>query len=154
MESLSFGEIREEFIRRAHSVVWCSMATVDAHGRPRSRVIHTIWESDGSTGYIGTYRNSYKSTHLVNNPYVSLAYITDLVRPLYVEALAEWADDLETRLRAWAMFKEAAPPLGYDPSPIFISPDHPRFGVLKLTPWRIQIETNPPHTKQIWRKQD
>lgn len=154
MSDGSFDQIREEFVRRAHTAVWCSLATVDKQGRPRSRVIHPIWDDDGATGYIGTYRDSYKGTHLANNPNVSLAYIADIARPLYVEAVAAWADDADTRHRVWTMFKEAVPPLGYDPAPIFISPDHPRFGVLKLTPWRIQVETNPPGAKQVWRKQD
>ncbi|MFN8377771.1 MAG: pyridoxamine 5'-phosphate oxidase family protein [Anaerolineae bacterium] len=152
MEEVTFDLIRDEFVRRAHTAVWCSMATVDAQGRPRSRVIHPIWDSDGKTGYIGTFRDSYKGQHLAKNPNVSLAYIADLAKPLYVEAVANWADDEATKLHTWALFKDAQPPLGYDPASIFVSPDHPRFGVLKLTPWRIQVETNPPGLKQFWRK--
>lgn len=152
MDVVTFDQIRDEFIQRAHTIVWCSMATIDSQGRPRSRVIHPIWESDGAAGYIGTYRDSYKGKHLATNPNVSLAYIGDLTKPLYVEAVAEWADDEVTRHRTWELFRNAPPPLGYDPASIFISPDHPRFGVLKLTPWRIQVETNPPGLKQVWRR--
>ena len=37
-----FADIETEFIARVHRVVWCNMATVDAQGRPRSRIVHPI----------------------------------------------------------------------------------------------------------------
>ncbi|GEM_PF-3482663 len=41
------------------------------------------------------------------------------------------------------MFKDAPPPLGYDPASTFVSPDHENFGLLKLTPWRIDLVSFP-----------
>jgi hypothetical protein len=35
------------FVAMAHRIVWCTVATVDSQGRPRSRVMHPIWEWDG-----------------------------------------------------------------------------------------------------------
>ena len=35
------------FLEMAHRIVWASAATVDAKGRPRSRVLHPIWQWDG-----------------------------------------------------------------------------------------------------------
>jgi hypothetical protein len=58
MEVRSFAEIEEGFIRRVHTMVWCNMATVDGKQRPRSRIVHPIWE--GQTGWIGTHRTSHK----------------------------------------------------------------------------------------------
>ena len=43
------------------------------------------------------------------------------------------------------------PPLGYDPAPIFERPDHPNFGLLKLTPRRIELATLPTE-RQVWRQ--
>ena len=56
----NFAEIETEFIERVHSIVWCSVATIDSRQRPRSRILHPIWE--GATGWIGTHRNSHKSS--------------------------------------------------------------------------------------------
>ena len=44
------------FVTMAHSIVWCTAASVDAKGRPRSRVLHPYWEWDGKelTGWIAT----------------------------------------------------------------------------------------------------
>jgi general stress protein 26 len=156
MEIKHFSEIEDEFIERVHSMVWCNVATVDSRQRPRSRILHPIWE--GSTGWIGTNRNSYKSKDLAHNPYVSLAYIADLAKPVYADCTAEWVDDLEQKVRIWNLFKDAPPPLGYDPAPIFTSPDHEDFGLLKLTPWRIAIVTFPAPSheegQRIWRRRE
>ena len=52
MKISSFSEIEAEFIERVHTVVWCSVATVDTKNRVRSRILHTIWE--GATGWADT----------------------------------------------------------------------------------------------------
>lgn len=154
MEVKNFSEIETEFIQRVHTMVWCSAATVDSQQRPRSRILHPIWE--GSTGWIGTNRHSHKAKHLERNPHMSLAYIADIGKPVYVDCAAEWVDDLAQKQHVWNLFKEAAPPLGYDPAPIFINVDHENFGVLKLTPWRIDLVTFPAESMDkgtlVWRR--
>jgi general stress protein 26 len=144
-----FADIETEFIARVHRVVWCNMATVDPQGRPRSRVIHPIWE--GPTGWIATHLHSFKNRHLVTNPHVSLAYIADITRPVYVDCLATWADDPADKQRVWDLFSSAPAPLGYDPAPFFVAADHPNFGVLRLIPWRIAVVTQSPPASLIWR---
>jgi general stress protein 26 len=148
----SFTEIEAEFLERVHGMVWCNVATVDRLNRPRSRVLHTIWE--GSTGWTATRRHSFKAKHLEHSPQVSLAYIADLMKPVYVDALATWADDLADKQRVWDLFASTAPPLGYDPAPIFQSPDHPDFGLLKFTPWRIKLaEGTGKGITYFWRRE-
>src|SRR5207245_5511585 len=66
----SFEEIQDEFLARVSRIVWCNVSTVDRKGRPRSRILHPIWE--GSAGWIATGRNSFKATHMAGNRYVSL----------------------------------------------------------------------------------
>lgn len=154
MEVQAFTEIAEEFNRRVRAMVWCNMATIDGQGRPRSRVVHPIWE--GATGWIGTHRGSYKSRNLLNNPYVSLAYITDIHKPVYADCRAEWVDDLAEKRRIWDLFRNTPEPVGYDPAIDFIATDNPTFVVLKLTPWRIAIVTFPAPSheegQRIWRQ--
>ena len=148
MEVAHFSEIEAEFIKRVHSMVWCSAATVDSKQRPRSRILHPIWE--GSTGWIGTHRHSFKAKHLAKNPHMSLAYIAEVTRPVYIECTAEWVDDLAQKQRIWDMFKSAPPPLGFDPAPTFISADHENFGLLKLTPWRIELTHIPAESHAVY----
>lgn len=150
MDVPSFAEIEQEFIQRAHTIVYCSCATIDTRGRPRARVLHPIWE--GATGWIATGRNSPKSRHLAQNSFVALAYIADPLRPIYVDCRAHWEDDVATRERIWALFKSAAPPLGYDPARFWGSTGNPAYGLLRLAPWRIELaDLLQPNNVKVWR---
>jgi uncharacterized pyridoxamine 5'-phosphate oxidase family protein len=145
----TFAEIEPQFIERAHRMVWCNVATVDDQGRPRSRILHPIWE--GSTAWILTYRNSPKGHDLARNPYVSLAYVSDWMKPAYAECRAEWVDDLAAKQRVWDLFKNAPPPLGYDPGGIWQSAEHQNLGLLRLTPWRVQLTDIGQHPySRVW----
>ena len=60
-------------------------------------------------------------------------------------------DDLITKRHVWGLFRAAPPPLGYDPAPIFHAVEHPDFGVLKLTPWRIELGDMMGTQSRVWR---
>jgi len=140
MEVASFDEIAEEFNARVARIVWCTVATVDRKGRPRTRILHPIWE--GATGWIGTSRNSHKAKHIEKNPYVSLSYWDQQHQQIYADCKAEWVDDPAEKQRIWDLYKRTPPPLGYDPAiipPWSGGPNGGVFGVLKLTPWRIEL---------------
>lgn len=137
MEVHSFAEIEEEFIQRVHRLVWCNVATVDERGRPRSRILHPIWE--GATGWIATGRSSYKSKQIDSNPFLSLAYVGDVFHPVFIECRAEWVDSPYEKRRIWQWFAAEPPPLGYDLAGFFDHVDHPGYGLLKLTPWRLEL---------------
>src|SRR5689334_7604691 len=113
MTVTSYAELQDEFIAAAHKMVWCSVATIDTRNRVRSRILHPIWE--GETGWVGVRRQSLKARHIAHNPYVSLAYISDIVHPVYADCRAEWEDSLELKRHVWELFRTAPPPLGYDP---------------------------------------
>ena len=137
MDVQSFAEIEEEFMARVRRIVWCTVATVDRRGRPRSRILHPVWE--GATGWIATGRHTLKAAHLAQNPYVSLAYWDPGHRQIYADCRAEWDDAPEQKRRIWELYKSTPPPLGYDPGIIWRSGPDDAFGVLKLTPWRIEL---------------
>lgn len=146
----TFAEIEAEFIDRVHALVWCNAATVDAQQRPRSRVLHPIWE--GATGWITTRRNSPKIAHLQANPHLSLAYVAEPFRPVYVECRAIWNGDLAVRQRIWALLRATPEPLGFDPALSWGDITDAENGLLQLIPWRIELSdfSGPPITK-IWR---
>ncbi len=153
MDVASFADIAEEFNKRVQRIVWCTVATVDRKGRPRSRILHPIW--DGPTGYIATGRQSLKAKHLERNPFVSLTYWDPQHEQIYAECRAEWDDSPATKRRIWDMYKNAPPPLGYDLAMFFQSVDNPGLGILKLTPWRIELSALGDMAKgaqpRVWR---
>ncbi len=154
MRTTSFEQIRDTFITRVHAAVWCNFITIDERGHPRSRLLHSIW--DGQTGYVATRRHSPKSRDIAHSPHVSVAYVSDAVHPVYVDCVAEWADDPETKAHVWNLFLEAPPPVGYDPASIFGSVDDPDFGVLRLIPQRIELGDVSGHGERriVWRPAD
>lgn len=150
-QEVHFSDIEPAFRERVDRMVWCAMATVDTRGRPANRVLHPNW--DGDVGWICTYRDSIKRLHLANNPYVSLAYISDVANPVYVEALAGWEEEPEERRRVWELFKANPEPIGFDPAPMFVAPDHENFGLLRIDPWKITLATLGGDPWQVvWRK--
>ncbi len=152
MRTHDFAEIRDDFMERVNRMIFCAAATIDGQGRPRSRILHPIW--DGSTGWISTDPRSLKAQHLKERPYMSLAYINDSANPVYIDCLASFSDDREEKLHAWGLYLHAEPPLGFDPAQIYGSVDEPKpggpvFGALKLIPYRILLYQFPiPST--IW----
>jgi hypothetical protein len=133
-------ELAEAFVRVAHRIVWCTLVTVDRRGRPRSRVVHPIWEHtpDGLVGRLFTRPTPLKLAHLAASPYVSCSYWDPQHEVAVAECRAEFEDDERTRKDLWALFAATPEPLGFDPKTRG-GEDHrdPKITVLRLTPWRI-----------------
>ena len=131
------------FVEMAHRIVWCSAATVDTKGRPRSRVLHPFWEWDGESlvGWIGTGPTPLKRKHLDASPHISLNYWDTSQDTCVAECATSWHFDDETRTRVWNAYVEAPPPLGYDPSiiPGWTGPTCDAFAALRLDPWLLRV---------------
>lgn len=52
----ALGVVAPEFVAMAHRIVWCTTATVAHRASRRSRVLHPLWEWDGTdlVGWVGT----------------------------------------------------------------------------------------------------
>jgi hypothetical protein len=140
----SLEKIAPAFIEMAHSIVWASAATVDANGLPRSRVLHPIWEWDGTDlfGWIATVPSPVKKAHLAVHPQMSLNYWTPSQDTCSAECLVEWYLDDETRAAVWDKFANAPAPVGYDPRIIPQWADGPTsadFAALRLAPYRLRV---------------
>jgi len=149
----SFADIQDELQARVERIIWCTFGTVDRRGRPRSRILHPIWE--GSTCWAATGRQSFKGKHIAHNPYVSLTYWDAQQQQVYADCRAEWVDDPAERLRVWELYKNTPAPVGYDLAMFFGAPDSTNYGLLKLTPWRIELWSLPDMMKgvpnKVWR---
>jgi Pyridoxamine 5'-phosphate oxidase len=136
-------EVAPAFVEMAHRIVWCSVATVDAKGRPRSRILHPIWQWDGAqlVGWIGTTATPTKRAHLQASPHASLNYWSPSHDTCVAECRAQWAFDDETRTMVWNLLLNAPPPLGYNPTIVaaWKGPTCDAFAALRLEPWRIRI---------------
>ncbi len=139
------AEIAPSFVEMAHRIVWCTVATVDADGRPRSRVLHPLWTWDGGqlTGVVATGPTPVKVSNLEQSPYVSCNYWSPTQDVATAECRTSWSFDDQTCIDVWEAFKAAPEPVGYDPAIIppwaADGPTGDAFAVLKLEPWRLRV---------------
>jgi hypothetical protein len=131
------------FVKTAHRIVWATVATVDADGGPRTRVLHPIWEWDGATltGWIATSPRSTKARHLDHDPRISLTYWDASHDVCTADCTTEWENDAASRRSGWDRFANGPSPVGYDPAivPAWTDPDSPDFGVLRLAPSALRV---------------
>lgn len=137
-------QIAPAFVGMAHSIVWASVATVDAKGRPRTRIMHPIWQWDGAAlvGWIATEPTPLKRAHLAAHPDISIRYWTTNHDTCSGECRADWVFNDEGRTAVGNMFKNRPAPVGYDPAMIpqwAGGATSDAFAALRLTPWRLRL---------------
>ena len=138
------ANVAPAFVEMAHQIVWCTVATVDSKGHPRTRVLHPFWDWDGSTlvGWIATGATSLKAKHLAHTPEVSLTYWAPNQDTCTAEAVASMHTDDETCTWVWDRFKTFPAPVGYDPAiipPWAGGPTSPEFGAMRLEPTALRV---------------
>jgi hypothetical protein len=137
------SEVAPAFVAMAHRIVWATVATVDRERRPRSRILHPIWDWDGVrlTGWVATAASSLKRAHVESSPFASVNYWAPSHDTCVAECHATWAFDEAPRRELWARFANAPPPLGFDPAmiPGWDEPMSPGFVALRLEPWRVRV---------------
>lgn len=139
---MDFEPLHEDFLRFTADIVYCTVTTVDSRGRPRSRVMHPIFQVvDGQPrGWAVTDRTPLKERHLAANPYVACFYWSPAQNTVAIDCTAAWVTDEETLRYVWDVFADPEPPgwgdlSGYGQEGIH----HPLFHVLRLEPYRVQI---------------
>src|SRR3954451_2000798 len=113
----AFAAIADQFNAYIGDIVYATMTTVDAKGRPRARVLIPIWETvDGlPTGWLATYKTPGKAGHLARNPHATFSYWSPRQNAIGVDTVTEWIDDADTRRRVWNLYRSGSPGgAGYD----------------------------------------
>ena len=109
----------DAFIATAQSVVYCSLATVDRRGRPRSRLVHAVWErpdDDELVGWVGSRPTPMRRAHIEGNPFVSCFYWDPAHAVAVAECKVTWVEDHAGRQDTWERLSAAPEPMGYDPA--------------------------------------
>jgi hypothetical protein len=137
------SEVAPAFVEMAHRIVWCTAATVDASKRPRSRILHPLWQWDGQrlVGWIATSPTATKRAHLQASPYLSINYWSPSHDTCVAECKAQWIFDDAGRTAVWNLFLNTPAPVGYNPTmiPAWTGPTCDAFAALKLEPWRLRV---------------
>ncbi len=151
----AFAPLAEDVLDIVANTVWCTVTTVDGAGRPRSRILHPIWEvvDDRPIVWVMTARTPVKTAHIAANPHVALSYWSPAQHTVIADCVASWVEDAATKRRVWDLFASTPPPLGYDPSGggALDGPDNPVFTPLRLDPWRVQVMRFAGWDNHAWR---
>jgi hypothetical protein len=137
----------DAFLAVAHRVVWANLATVDRRGRPRSRLVHPVWERDGDAlvGLVGSRPTPLKRAHLRRAPFASVAYWDPAHDTAVAECAVRWLP-ADGRAAGWERLRA-----GYDPATVWPGgPESEDFAVLELVPWRLRT-WQPPRAPVVWR---
>jgi hypothetical protein len=81
-----------------------------------------------------------KADDIDRNPFVSLAFVSDPVRPAYAECVTSWVDDCDEGIEIWNRIAAIPEPLGYNTETMFGSYDVPNLTMLRLRPWKIRLK--------------
>jgi hypothetical protein len=133
----------DTFLATARRIVYATLATVDPRGRPRSRIVHPVWELDGDrlVGWVGTRPTRLKRESLAFSGFASCLYWDPAHDVAMADCAAAWLPPDERRV-AWERLAAAPAPMGYDPSPIWPDgPDSDGFAAIRLDPWRVQTRS-------------
>ena len=133
--------VQKVFVERAHRIVWCAVATVGPDNRPRSRILHPLWELNTElVGWIVTRATPVKVRHLAYSPYLTCSYWEPGHEVAVADCHAEWVGDAATRQRVWELYRDAPAQLGYDFWSVFpVGPAGESPSLLRLTPYRLRL---------------
>jgi hypothetical protein len=101
----------ESFLAIAQRIVYATLATVDPRGRPRSRIVHPVWELEEGrlVGWVGTRPSRLKRESLGFSGFASCLYWDHAHDVAVAECAAAWAPP-ERRREAWERLAAAGEP--------------------------------------------
>ena len=144
----SLQSIAPAFVTMAHSINTAAVATMDTSGKPRIRMLHPVWEWDGTelVDWIATVPTPLKRAHIAAQPHVSVNYWTPSQDTCSADCAVQWVFEDEARIAVWDKIKNTPAPVGYDPGqePEWKDkgPTSENFAAWKLTPYRLRYLAN------------
>ena len=143
-EKAGFFKAVEEASKKA---IWCAVASVDAQGAPRVRIVHPTWEGD--VLWFATATDSPKSRQIAREPRVDVQF---LVSPpdfthILCRGRAELVKDAGEKKRVWDV-------IDYDLSQFWPGgPDDANYLPVKVLPERVELSRMfGTVDKKVWRR--
>jgi hypothetical protein len=131
---VELAELADDLAEIVGRIVWSVVSTVDRAGRPRSRVMHPVWDFAAMAGVVGTRRTPVKVAHLAGQSALTCAYWSPEHDTAFLDCEAEWVPEEELG-EAWAALSE-----GYDPLTVWPGgAGSADFAALRLRPYRVQV---------------
>lgn|GEM_PF-174418 len=141
--NLSMDNIQQEILAIIRPAHLASLATVSEDGRPWVRYVIPR-ASDDLSLRVATRVNSRKVAHIRQNPEVHLTCGVSDPRHvdtfLRIQGKAEFTTDRSERESFWDPHLEN----------VFKGSDDPNYGVIRITPYRIEVWKEGPSEPDVW----
>lgn len=131
----------------SRKAVWCALASVDAHGAPRVRMVHPTWE--GEVLWVATGPGSPKFKQMSKDPRVDVQF--QVSPPDFTHILcrgnAQIITDAAEKERVWSVFD-------YDLAQFWPGgPTDPNYALIGIRPVRVELSKMfGTLDKQVWRR--
>ena len=131
----------------SRKAIWCALASVDAHGAPRVRVVHPTWEGD--VLWFATGTGSAKLKQIAKDPRVDVQFVVS--PPDFIHILcrgnAQIVADPAEKQRVWGVFD-------YDLAQFWPGgPTDPNYAPIRIEPVRVELSKMfGTVDKQVWRR--
>ena len=137
------AELRDQIYEILGKPQLAGLATVTQEGIPWVRYVMTVATAD-LTVHFATFIQARKVEQIKANPEVHLTCgVTnpmEMTPYLQIQGKASLRTDEEIRHAFWSDML----------APIFDGPDDPKYGVVEVTPYRIEYCTPGSHEPQVW----
>ena len=138
------GDLKERILEALNHLQLASLATVTEDGKPWVRYVMAVAD-ESLTIRCATFVDARKVGQIENNPEVHLTCgVTDpaVMKPyLQIQARARLSTDEAQRHGFWNDTLQA----------IFTGPDDPKYGVLVMTPYRVEFLTPGNPQPEVWQ---
>ena len=131
----------------SRKAVWCAVASVDARGAPRVRIVHPTWEGD--VLWVATGTGSPKFKQIAKDPRVDVQYLVS--PPDFIHILcrgsAQIVTDAAEKKRVWSVFD-------YDLAQFWPGgPTDANYALIGIRPVRVELSKMfGTLDKQVWRR--
>ncbi len=137
------SDLRERILAIIRQPVLAGFATITEDGKPWVRYVMTVANDDMDIRF-ASFASARKVAQIRNNPEVHLTCgVTDLTKMapyLQIQGRARFTSDEAERHGFWNdMLK-----------PIFSGPDDPNYGVIVITPYRIEYCSPGKFEPEVW----
>ncbi|NNF99157.1 MAG: pyridoxamine 5'-phosphate oxidase family protein [Desulfobacteraceae bacterium] len=136
-------ELKTLIINKMRTPTVAALATITKDGKPWVRYV-TPFADNNLTIWCATFAGTRKTGQIINSPeiHLTLGVSTpeNLDYYLQIQGRAEVLTDDASKQAVW----------GDHLVPMFTGPDDPNLNVIKITPYRIEIQEAKPVPPKVW----
>jgi general stress protein 26 len=143
MTEISKHELKEKILAKFTGPTLSSLATITEDGKPWMRYVISQMDENLNL-WVAAFINSRKVAQIHKNPEVHLTAGVNSIETaesyVHIQGRTEILTDEETKNKVWYEHLQD----------IFSGPNDQNYSVLKITPYRIELQEEAPVSPKVW----